>query len=1285
MLQRLSISRNNAKKAVGRRVRYGLISLVLCVGILIGSCAFVLNAIALTHPIEAADEPVAETAAQPTDKAAQPEDTAPLRTMSRELAPTGEGEVSYTARLTDRSNDIGVSTEVGYADSPYTVDKTARYVSVTASEKNIGGTIRVTDKEALITYSHGLFDQQLWDGQKPFRITAADGKNGFDLRFTLNDFSMEDDAVPYGAVKIDHLTLTYSGVDSTKNFFGRGNKLVIGEGVTTTGDKEWRVYGGSAYLTGGEVFHSDGVPRDVLTNVVVADGSWNYVFGGGRGSTGRGTQVTIRDSANVANVYGGGEYRGGVGVQDAMSADDRINVYIEGGTVGNLWGGNQVNYHSGATKYPLPVNRDISIHVSGGSVGRLIAGSDCTDRSANTNDNLSESNITGDATVNITGGSVGSVAGDPNRKSATDRQIQGVTSLNVSASNTFSYVDLFDVVNITGNGSTPNSVVVTTNSKIGDSFNDGNLTFWGSENREGYVGRISVTDGAKLVLNSGGTINKEENDGTGFWIGEDEEDDRSLSTLAIDGDGAGITAAPGTSFTDGSNICGLRVHGEVQGYSTLAVTDTPIYSDGVNYYYYVVADSSVNGGKAFVEPDGADYIVCYRALDGGKIGWYLRERPTISVNNKLVRAGNTENVEMVMSVTMNTFGYEWSSTPADNRVDFQITKAAGTESPSSVNESISLAAMAGISDSGNFRSVSTSGVGGDHLVSFDYVIDSSTAYDPTYYTVEADYHVYADSYVNTAATANAARCVYAFGDDAVMTAYPYSAPAGSDTASLYVYLPDGVTGSLTVSENDGQFTFTNDSSTAAHLDEVSTVTSNYSTASVETANRHFGVTIGGDDLYSGVDETLSAAVSSFPCVVYSYKNLSVTDITQPNASGLNLHLTVSGLAMGGNAVGTGDPSADSSGELQIQTIGTYKITYQFRTRSNVNQLFIVKGPLSEATVDASGHLTSAFVLNKAPYESNYGETLSWPGDEISNSVSTDDGVLANVTAVQRTKTVCVNYQMVPNGEYMTIETTVGANRKTDPALDVINVAGQTYGGKAFSYWEIKKSSGGAVIAKCYDPWFSYCVMDSYYISPVFDGAKAPDSTPGITLTHLDYSRNRWTDENGDILASGETDLLYTDFEIAFSDGDNQIYGADSGYASGVVFELCGRLGASAVLDPNREYVYSDPAALKASIIGKATYYTTPNKSATDTEKTRSIQCSEIDTVNLSNKNRIEFAQYYRNAYTLDEGGEKTYEYPNYLIKATAYLIKDGEVTLSNSVYICFKEEAANLFSLGVTP
>lgn len=1224
-----------AKKLCGRRIARNIVSAVLCLSVLVSASVFEMPAIALINSGNTEYTAAAEAYSQPTvsgsdsnGEAAQSsydayvipcvitkengssESGALIVPASKEsyLSSTGAGE--YAARLTDRSNDIGVVSE-GYADSPYNYEKTYTTPAnlwIPDAYKGIGGTVYV-GRGALTGNNIKVWQaDQYWDGDAPFRVTSASGAEGTLDFQTYNDFPLEDDVAPNGAVKLDHLALEYCKVNpSTKqNLYARGNKLVIGEGITTESGVEWRIYGGTEHA---KLNDTTGRPADLVTNVVVASGAWNYVFGGGEGPTGRGTQVTIRGNANVSNVYGGGERKGSIGLSDYAERNqgtvgNGINVFVEDGTVGNLWGGCQINSYSINPLYgkrPLPIYENININISGGHVARLIAGSDTSDGSTNEYSNMGDSNINGDAIVNINAeNSVGSAAGDPNRnipRSATIlRQVQGITRMNITESNDFTYFDLFDIVNITGKG-TANSVTVTSDEKVGESFADSSLTFWGttSAKRDGFIGQIRVANGAKLVLDYGGTINKgfshyvggtwtqnsiegnralkgSLNGATHYlsksWVGETSESRRSLSTVAINGQGSGITAASGDRFVDGTNTCGLRIHGNVQGelahdstystnvpgYSTLEVTGTPKYSDADNYFYYIVADSSANGGKAFKEPEGADYIVCYRYLEGGKIGWYLRQKPSVTLTNKLVRAGDSSNGSMVMSVNLNGFGYEWSKNQSQNSIDFSITKVTGTNSASltTVTDSISLAAISDIKNnpSGRFSNVVTdtddsSGI--EYLVSFDYLYDNSTPVDPTYYTVEANYHVVRDSGsyddISSAASEDAARCIYDFAgndelhpsggySDSIMTTFPYStSPAGRDEALLRVYLPYGVTGSLAVAENDNHFRFTTDTSIDAELESCTTVTSNYASAAEAYANSHFGVTIGGSELSGGVSKTLSTAVSEYVCTVYSYKNLSVNDISQLSANGLQLNLTVSGLEKDGASVGTGSPSAVNNGELRIQTAGTYKITFRFNTRTQGTQVFVVNGNLGDALVDSDGQLTDEFVLSKAPYESNYGETLSWNAADIIRSNS--NGVIsAELTADQDDKLVSLNYRLTPTGTYSSpVMVPIGANR-----LNNANVAALTISDSSFKYWEIRKSgnSTAPVYARCYDAEFSYCIMDDYWISPVFEaatGSKSARLNPDA-LKNCDEDWLAWTYNAGDTHGVGT--LIFPSEDLTFT-------------------------------------------------------------------------------------------------------------------------------------------------------
>ena len=195
-------------------------------------------------------------------------------------------------------------------------------------------------------------------------------------------------------------------------------------------------------------------------------------------------------------------------------------------------------------------------------------------------------------------------------------------------------------------------------------------------------------------------------------------------------------------------------------------------------------------------------------------------------------------------------------------------------------------------------------------------------------------------------------------------------------------------------------------------------------------------------------------------------------------------------------------------------------------------------------------------------------------------------------------------------------------------------------------------------------------------------------SPSITLTPLDNSRNRWTDENDEIPADGSTDLLFTDFEIAFLDNGEKIKG-DETYQCGVVFEACARFKATSTFDPNNDYGYvSDPDALKAAIAAQNSIYTTQNKEGSTKQTNRNLLYSQIDVDNLTNKDRIQLGHCFPNNCVVSNGndGSQTRDYSKsnsrYLMKATAYMIKDNQVILSNSVYVCLKAESEKEWAVG---
>ena len=919
-------------------------------------------------------------------------------------APTNTWEEA----LTDRSSYIGVESE-GYADSPYTKTRQFKGTNITALTST-GGTVYVGGDSTL---QYAYYAETFWDGTKPVRITTKDaGEQNRLIKSFYSDWILEDTVDPYGALKIDNVELKLNTAIESQKFelYGRGNKIVIGENVNTDhimAHSPGYIYGGSRT--------NDSTTSGFPTNVVVTSGRWGLVMGGGGADVNDGTQVTIRDTAEVGIIYGGGIEKGDV---NKGSSENATNVYIEGGRVGEVYGGNQT------TTTGIKVNGDINIDVSGGQVITIHAGND--HRGVEDSDELKGSKVRGGAVVNIYNtGSVTNLIGDYlhydstfgdqliTLKSATGnytmkgRHIQNLVELNVHSSNNFGMMDYWDIVRINNRdvNAEPNSVVV---SSTQDLVGVGNAT---ANIGSMYIGRMEVTNGGKFYLKNNGFINYMNEVSTSSeegvqsfdlkhaWMGESSEERRAWSTLAIEGSCIKASTADTNLFTlknpcDGG-YAGLRIKGNVEGFSTLEACGTPMYSTGDTYYYYVVADSSDNGGKAFKEPEGAPYVVCYRYLDDGRIGWYLRERPTLTMYNSLVRVGTNGELTltdngfytscpeqyMILFVDMKGFAYEWNSNPSKNHVEFSWTIADGTENTTVTTGGITINQMADIANNlrttsnpnGIFANVQyeTDANGVTYVSDFVVVIDTSEAVNPRYYSVDTDFH-----YIGTAEgddiragqTADAARCTYDFAKDgeklgndgyanSVMTTYEYKdgiPPKGEDDALLRVYLPEGVAAdTLTVKELDDQFTFEN-TGKAASLVSNSQVAQYYSTEEESTYNHLYAVTLQQEgssevDLAGGATLSSLSGKETYNCTVYSHEKINFTDITPESDLGLQLQLQLNDLTKNGNAVGNGDPAAVNHGELRIQVlpVGTIIDT----TTVTVEKLVEGDHPSTEAEFD----------------------------------------------------------------------------------------------------------------------------------------------------------------------------------------------------------------------------------------------------------------------------------------------------------------------------------------------
>lgn len=467
----------------------------------------------------------------------------------------------------------------------------------------------------------------------------------------------------------------------------------------------------------------------------------------------------------------------------------------------------------------------------------------------------------------------------------------------------------------------------------------------------------------------------------------------------------------------------------------------------------------------------------------------------------------------------------------------------------------------------------------------------------------------------------------------------------------------------------------------------------------------------------------------------------------------------------------------------------YTITFRYKDRSKETKDFIVKGKLgvrndegklpegcdaeltatgSNPTITDKGYfeLTNEFIMKHAPYESNYGETLRWTDDpEHLTSTSekgddyagTVDRAVATVVAEQTKRKAHVNYKLTPDESFTTFETEIGANRDTDSNIAAI-VAPEYYNDIHFSYWAVRKSAdkSAKLVAKCFTMSFTLCIMDDYYITPVYNSKcqncivfntledetgldnddqwvaytyrkvegnddqvkypsedlvfcglqdyvkfvripknqhpTVPDDTivsastdeikvingltyqatgisdendklilghykSMVTLEQIEYNRNRWTDSEGNVAATGDTDILYSDFEISFADSIYNI-AQNPGCKTGIVFEYCGVFSNPSKFDPTKDYkMVTDYDTLATAITEKSTRY------CYNGTNNRSIEVVEIPLSSLTNKNRYQYGFGLRNNTNVSKRNSA------YLIKASAYFVDEtGGYSFSEPVY-----------------
>ena len=405
----------------------------------------------------------------------------------------------------------------------------------------------------------------------------------------------------------------------------------------------------------------------------------------------------------------------------------------------------------------------------------------------------------------------------------------------------------------------------------------------------------------------------------------------------------------------------------------------------------------------------------------------------------------------------------------------------------------------------------------------------------------------------------------------------------------------------------------------------------------------------------------------------------------------------------------------------IQYKFNYQINYTFNDRNGETQQYKRIGTLTpgEANtyvkkVDSSRYLDKSFIEKMAPYESNFGQDITWNFEDKLISTGGEDGsnyeytIDAHYTATQtnlnkRNITFALPYEhnngvAVMNDGVGTKATTKNleliavtdedgnitqdnrVNFNTIPVLPnggengIFTEDGKKYwiaapatindGGSVlnFQYWSVKPTDRAGEndpdVARCYFQGFNFVAYDNYIITPVYGASTVTPSEIGrnTNITYVETTRNQWN-SNGTNYTKAQTgsaaDLLYNDFIVAYNFDGKDIY---NGEADDDITELGVVVERIKKLEIKDDGTYDTTLSRYTSIA--------PNTAgvdeaiASDTDITlsgsRSISKHAIDPSSLDNKNRIQFYNGIYNSAGWKQNSEGGTPAQNYGYKNYVY-------------------------------
>lgn len=233
----------------------------------------------------------------------------------------------------------------------------------------------------------------------------------------------------------------------------------------------------------------------------------------------------------------------------------------------------------------------------------------------------------------------------------------------------------------------------------------------------------------------------------------------------------------------------------------------------------------------------------------------------------------------------------------------------------------------------------------------------------------------------------------------------------------------------------------------------------------------------------------------------------------------------------------------------------------------------------------------------------------------------------------------------------------------------------------FNYWQIYKTDRTTEITKVYYEDFNYLAYDNYYVKPVYTDidhvAVREDAPLAAGITYLESSRNQWNTNDGAAHAqqSYASDLIYNDFAISFTNGDELIKKMSTEDVQiGIIFERIAGSDAGASASVSDMGVYKTMyGSSEAASKDKVTDYLT---NGTEMGLTAFNQALEIG--DLNNKNRMEkhVSFYSRYGQDADLNFANDSAVDNYVYRAYAYIkLKDGSVAVSDPAYFSMKYTA----------